>query len=123
MEYLILICAFFLASYSVVGNDVIQTLGTFISSNRKLNWIILWAYAGGLMTIVLVTGWFTSSGDVSYGRLALIPLPENIEWWIVLPPITLLIITRMGLPVSTTFLTLSSFTSTTVISQMITKSI
>ena len=33
---------FILAAYSVVGNDVIQTLGTFLTSNEKrVKWYVL----------------------------------------------------------------------------------
>ncbi len=29
---------FLLAAYSVIANDSIQTLGTWIASNKKVNW-------------------------------------------------------------------------------------
>jgi len=49
---------FSLAAYSVVGNDVIQTLGTFLTSNEKrVKWYVLWAYAGGLMASILIIGY------------------------------------------------------------------
>ena len=32
---------FLLAAYSVIANDSIQTLGTWIASNRKVNWKIM----------------------------------------------------------------------------------
>ena len=41
---------FILASYSVVGNDVIQTLGTFLTSNEnRVPWYVLWLYAAGIL--------------------------------------------------------------------------
>ena len=41
MEILILYLGFILAAYAVIGNDVIQTLGTFLTSNKKTHWTIL----------------------------------------------------------------------------------
>jgi len=36
---------FLFAAYAIVANDVIQTLGTFLASNAKRPWLILWAFA------------------------------------------------------------------------------
>ena len=41
---ILMIVGFCLAAYSIVGNDVPQTLGTFISSNAHRPWWLLWAY-------------------------------------------------------------------------------
>jgi hypothetical protein len=104
---------FILAAYSVIGNDVIQTLGTFLTSNEeKIKWYILWSFAAGLMTITLIYGWVQYDGDVSYARLSDYPDPREIEsfnWVYILPPVVLMIITRAGIPVSTTFLILTFF--------------
>jgi len=100
---------FFLASYSVVGNDVIQTLGTFLSSNSKRQWYVLFLFAGTILTATLVYGWTVNGGDVSYGRLSKYPLPSPMGWYYVLPPLILLGITRFGIPVSTSFLILTFF--------------
>jgi hypothetical protein len=45
LQQIIPLIAFILATYSVIGNDVIQTLGTFLTSNHKKKWWILWLYA------------------------------------------------------------------------------
>lgn len=105
-----MVLAFLLAGYSIVGNDSIQTLGTFLSSNSHRPWWVLWFYAGSIMTAVLLYGFFVV-GDVSYERLDRFPWPEGgITWIYVIPPLVLLILTRMSVPVSTTFLILSVFT-------------
>lgn len=121
MTQLLMYLGFVLAAYSVVANDVIQTLGTFLASNKKTKWWILWIYAGSILTIVLVYGWYTNGGDVSFARLIgsaedgfgfenpKYPMPDPFEWWYVLPPFVLLVITRLGIPVSTTFLILTFF--------------
>ncbi|MEO0474117.1 MAG: hypothetical protein AAF206_31200 [Bacteroidota bacterium] len=113
---------FALAAYSVVGNDVIQTLGTFLSSNEDKKWYVLWLYAGGILAAVLIYGFIAYDGDVSYNRLIgagpdtdytaanpRYPLPDPMPWYFVLPPLVLLFITRFGIPVSTTFLILTFF--------------
>lgn len=104
---------FILAGYSVVGNDVIQTLGTFLSSNSRRSWYVLFLFAGSILTATLVYGWIVNSGDVSYGRLsnyqASDPATNPMEWYFLLPPLVLLTITRIGIPVSTSFLILTFF--------------
>lgn len=113
---------FFFASYSVVGNDTIQTLGTFLSSNEKKPWWILWAFAGSILTATLVYGWYAHGGDVSYGRLEKYPLPEPFAWYYLLPPIILMLLTRTGIPVSTSFLILTFFNEKNL-NSMVTKSV
>jgi phosphate/sulfate permease len=114
---------FALAGYAVVANDVIQTLGTFLTSNSKRHWLVLWGYAAIILSATLIIGWFLNDGDVTYGRLSKIPLPENVGWWFLLPPLVLLIVTRFGFPVSTTFMILSVFSSGQVIEKMVVKSV
>lgn len=123
IDLLIPIVAFILAAYSVIGNDVIQTLGTFLTSNSDKKWWILWLYASVILASLLVYGWYVHNGDVSYRRLEQIPLPENMAIWYLIPPVALIILTRMGFPVSTTFLILSVFSSQTVIEKIILKSV
>lgn len=100
---------FILAGYSVVGNDSIQTLGTFLSSNEKRPWWVLWLFAGTILASTLVYGWFHYGGDVSYDRLAKYPLPDPFAWYYILPPLVLMALTRTGIPVSTSFLILTFF--------------
>ena len=103
-----MVAGFLLAAYSVVGNDVIQTLGTFLSSNKERPWWVLWLFTGSILTIVLLYGWYAYNGDVSHGRLEKVgDLPSPFHWWYILPPLVLMIITRFGIPVSTTFLIIS----------------
>ena len=103
---------FMLAGYSVIGNDSIQTLGTFLSSNEQRPWYVLWLFAGSLLTASLLYSWYYYAGDVSYARLEKYPFPESFGWTYLLPPVTLLLITRFGIPVSTTFIILTFFNPT-----------
>lgn len=109
MELMLMLAGFVLASYAIVANDAIQTLGTFLSSNRERPWWVLWLYSTAILAAVLLYGWFAYGGDPSYGRLSTIARPEVFTWVYVLPPLVLLLLTRWGMPVSTTFLILTAF--------------
>lgn len=117
------IAGFLLAALSVIWNDVIQTLGTFISSNEKLSWKVLWLFAAFILSFVLVFGWVINGGDVSYGRLSSIPYESNLSVIYLLPPLILLLITRWGIPVSTSFMILTVFSAGQIIEKMVLKSV
>ena len=74
--------------------------------------VLLWA---------LWYGWYMYGGDISYGRLNKIPFQE-IQWYHAMAPGLLLLLTRIGVPVSTSFLVLSAFASTFVLEKMLMKS-
>jgi hypothetical protein len=114
---------FFLAAYSVIANDSVQTLGTWIASNNeKFRWTTMWAGASIVLLFTLWYGWVVNGGDISYGRLTKIPFQE-VQWYHALAPAVLLLLTRVGVPVSTSFLVLSAFASTFVLEKMLLKSI
>jgi len=113
---------FLFAAYSVIANDSVQTLGTWIASNNeRFNWKVMWASASAVLLYTLWYGWTMNGGDISYGRLNKIPFQE-IQWYHATAPALLLILTRMGIPVSTSFLVLSAFASTFVLEKMLLKS-
>ena len=117
------IVGFGLAGWSVIGNDSIQTLGTFIASKQKwFKWYTLASAASSVMILALSWGWYSYDGDISYGRLTRIPYQE-IQWYHAVAPGILLLLTRVGIPVSTTFLVLSAFASTVVLEKMLMKSV
>ena len=104
------IIGFLLAAYSIVANDAIQTLGTFLSSNAKRPWWILWLYASSIIVAVMLYGYFMGGQDIAFDRLNRLPYPEDgVQWWHAIPPLFLLVLTRFGVPVSTTFLVLTIF--------------
>jgi len=121
---------FLLAAYSAVANDSIQSLGTFIESNKKRKWWILWLFTGGIFIVTIAFSWFYFDGDVTYQRLVdsagntKYPHPEEFSFFQVIAPLVLLILTRMRMPVSTTFLLLSVFSaSSDGVTAMVTKSV
>ncbi len=104
---------FTLAAYSAIGNDSIQTIGTFIASNQRKKWYWLWLFMGTIFIGTAVYSWITYGGDVSYERLQVPGLdkaPEEFVFLQLASPIVLLVMTRMRMPVSTTFLLLNVFT-------------
>jgi phosphate/sulfate permease len=107
-----MILGFALSAYAIVANDSIQTLGTFIASNKERPWWQLWLFSSSILVAVLLYSWLVHNGDPSYGRLEKFPYDPNVYGLIhVIPPIALLILTRYGMPVSTTFLILTFFES------------
>ena len=116
------ILGFMLAAYAVVANDSVQTLGTFITSNKRVvPWYYMWVGASLVLAFTLFYSWYMYGGDISFGRLTKIPYVE-VQWYHVLPPLILLILTRVGVPVSTSFLVLSAFASTVVLEKVLLKS-
>ena len=114
---------FLFAAYSVVANDSVQTLGTWIASNsQRFKWYWLWVAASSVLLFTLWYGWSVNDGDISFGRLNKIPWIET-QWYHALAPLILLALTRVGIPVSTTFLVLSAFASTFILEKMLVKSI
>ena len=114
---------FLFAAYSVVANDSVQTLGTWMASNQnKVKWYYLWAAATIVLWFTIWWGWNINDGDITYGRLNKIPFQE-IQWYHACAPLILLLLTRVGIPVSTSFLVLSAFASTFVLEKMLVKSI
>lgn len=117
-----MILGFLLSLYTCVSNDVIQTLGTFLSTNQNRPFWILWIYSGVVLVLTFVLGWYFNGGDMAFHRLDRIPYTGVFNWWHVLPPIVIIFLTKKGVPVSTTFLILSVFSSNTVIGLMLAKS-
>ena len=122
LSLLYLWVGFLLASYSVIANDSVQTLGTWIASNsERFRWYILWSAASTVSLFTLWYGWSINDGDISYGRLNKIPW-QPIQWYHAVAPLILVALTRFGVPVSTTFLVLSAFASTVVLEKVLMKS-
>ena len=118
---------FAIAGYSAVANDSVQTLGTFIGSNRDRPWWTLWLWIGGIFLVTIGYSWWAYAGDVTYERLAskgFEETPMAFTFLQVAAPIVLLFLTRCGIPVSTTLLLLSCFASTPdSIGKVLTKSV
>jgi len=110
---------FFFAAYAAVANDSIQSLGTFIESNKANKWWILWLFIGGIFLVTVTYSFIIYDGDVTYQRLTNLdgtsdyPHPEKFTFFQVIAPLVLLILTRLKMPVSTTFLLLSVFSADT----------
>ena len=135
---------FIFAAYAAVANDSIQTIGTFIASNQDKKWWVLWIFLGGIFIATIsyswltvdVVGGFNEAGeaigdgvrdrDVSNGRLSakgFDKAPSSFHFLQVAAPVFLLILTRLRMPVSTTFILLTSFAATpAAVGQVLAKS-
>jgi hypothetical protein len=112
-KFLAMWLGFIFAAYSAIANDSIQTIGTFIESNRDKKWWLLWLFTGIIFLVTVTVSYVVYDGDVSYQRLdpEKYPLPEQFSYLQLIAPIVLLVLTRLKMPVSTTFLLLSSFSA------------
>lgn len=107
------------AVYAVTANDSIQTLGTYISSNQDVKWYWMFAYMGGIFVLTMFQGF--GINDPAFGRLDKFP-EITIQWYHAIAPLVLVALTRLKIPVSTTFLVLSVFASSVVMEKMLLKS-
>jgi hypothetical protein len=124
---------FAFAAYAAVANDSIQSLGTFIESNRDKKWWVLWLFIGGIFIATVTFSYIYFDGDVTYQRLGKVvdgefktdySHPEVFSYFQIIAPLVLLILTRLRMPVSTTFLLLSVFSNdSSGISSVVWKSI
>ena len=87
-----MVLGFLFAAYSVVANDSVQTLGTWMASTQnKFKWYYLWAAATVVLWFTIWWGWSKNGGDISYGRLNKIPFQE-IQWYHATAPLILLLL-------------------------------
>ena len=110
---------FMFACYAVTANDSIQTLGTYISSNADIKWYWMFAFMGSIFVGTMMYGF--GQYDPAFGRLEKFPDIE-IQWYHAVAPLFLIGLTRLKIPVSTTFLVLSVFASSVVMEKMLVKS-
>ncbi len=105
---------FLFAGYAAIANDSIQTIGTFLASNMKRPWWLLALYIGGIFVVTMLVSWFMYDGDVSFQRLSskgFEEAPQEFQFLQLAAPLVLLLLTRLQMPVSTTFLCLSAYAS------------
>ncbi|TGL87566.1 hypothetical protein EHQ68_07415 [Leptospira congkakensis] len=113
--------SFAIASFSVAGNDAVQTIGTFIESKKSVHWLQKILVFGGLLFFVHLVAWFLHGGEIHFHRLDSIPETKDFNLLQLLAPVLLVVITRLRAPVSTTFLVLGLFGGKSI-DQMLTKS-
>lgn len=103
---------FAFAGYAATANDSIQTIGTFLASNQHRPWWLLWLFISSLFLLTVGLSWVVNDGDVTWGVLqskGFSQAPTEFSFLQVAAPIFLIILTRLRMPVSTTFLLLSAF--------------
>ena len=93
-----------------------------MASNQRFKWYWLATAASAVLAFTLIYGWNVNDGDITFGRLNKIPY-QTIQWYHAGAPLILVILTRVGIPVSTTFLVLSAFASTVVLEKVLMKSV
>lgn len=115
--------SFALAAYAVIGNDAVQTLMTYIHSNSDVPRKYLFAWVWAVLLWVIWYG-YMMAGDITYGRLdAKWYADFEIQWYVTIFPLILVFLTRFrGIPVSTSLLMLSIFSTTLLFEKIVMKS-
>ena len=68
------LCGLVLAGASVISNDAVQTLGTFMASNKQTSWWKLWGAASAVLVSTVLYSWFAYNGDLA-------SIKENGIYW------------------------------------------
>ena len=115
---------FALAAYSVLWNDAVQTLMTYIHSNDDLPKKLLFGWVLAVLLWVIWYGYLFAQGGITYGRLdAKWYADVTVSWYMVFFPLILVILTRYkGIPVSTSLLMLSIFSTSLLFQSIVLKS-
>lgn len=103
---------FAFAGYAATANDSIQTIGTFLASNQHRPWWVLWLFIASLFVLTVGSSWILFDGDVTWQVLTskgFSEAPTEFTLLQVAAPLCLIVLTRLRMPVSTTFLLLSAF--------------
>lgn len=93
---------FVLVVLACTANDSLQTLGTFLVSNRGRTplWLqVLWICLA--TAAILMFGWIRYHGDPAWDRLGSFPPPEAFSWFYLIPPLTIAALTWWGAPIGT----------------------
>ena len=93
---------FVLVVLACTANDSLQTLGTFLVSNRGRTplWLqVLWICLA--TAAILIFGWIRYHGDPAWDRLGSFPPPEAFSWFYLIPPLTIAVLTWWGAPSGT----------------------
>ena len=70
---------FCFAAYSAIANDSIQTIGTFIASNKQRPWWHLWLFIGGVFVATMYYSWNRFGGPVHIDMQDLVEQGEPLS--------------------------------------------
>ena len=104
------IFGFVLVVAACTANDSLQTLGTFLVSNRgrtSIHLQVIWICLA--TTFILIFGWCKYAGDPAWGLLSQFPLPGQFTFYYLIPPLTVAALTWWGAPIGTSILVLAAF--------------
>lgn len=95
--------------YNVIKNSFIQMLGTFISSNKKMNRLNLFLYLALVFVLNIAVAWKTRGGEIHRGLLDEVAYQKSLSPYVLLVPVLLNLFTTFSIPISATFLTIPLF--------------
>jgi hypothetical protein len=83
-----------------------------MATNKGTDWWKLWLWVASVFVATSWYSWANYDGDISFGKLKKKGLgdpPDNFHYLQLTAPVILLILTRLRVPISTTFMILTSF--------------
>lgn len=103
---------FTLSAYSAVSNDSIQTLGTLFHCTTEFRWWTIWIFLSIVFLATTISSYVLQDHDISFERLRSKGFekdPVSFSQVQMIAPVILMFITRIRMPVSTSFLLLGLF--------------
>eukprot|EP00801_Mesodinium_rubrum_P005036 Mrub_05039.p2 GENE.Mrub_05039~~Mrub_05039.p2 ORF type:complete len:376 (-),score=78.73 Mrub_05039:53-1105(-) len=112
--YFTMYSSFLMATYAVITNDSIQTIGTFIASTKQTPWYYIAIFLAVSSAATTILSFYLYDGDITYERLSKKGFNEDpVEYSYIqaVSPLILLLLTRLRMPVSTSLLLIGIFTT------------
>lgn len=106
--------------YTLIANNYIQSIGTFIINNKikfKSNLIFITLS----FTLSTLISWLIFDGNIDYNLLNNIEYKKNLAIAMIFIPLLLNVFTKYGIPVSATFLVIPLFSDSNTLNTMLIK--
>lgn len=112
-----------LALFTSIANNSFQIFGTFFLINKKTPKWKMFLFIFGVFAVIILASWFLFNKELHFGKLNSIPYNNNLNIFHFLSPFVLIYLTHKKIPVSSTFLFTTLFSSGAVVHTILTKTI
>ena len=112
-----------LALFTSVVNNSFQIFGTFFLINKKTPKLKMFLFILIIFILTIFFSWIFCNHQIHFEKLNSIPYSNNLMLSSFLAPFVLMLLTYKKIPVSTTFLFVSLFSSTDVLHSIVSKTL
>ena len=112
-----------LALSTSITNNSFQIFGTFFLINKKTSKMKMFLFIFGVFIVIILSSWFLFDKELHFGKLNSIPYDERLNIFYFLSPFVLIYLTHKKIPVSSTFLFTTLFSSGAVLHTILTKTV